>query len=255
MNASKGIVWFTAASISVFFSIAFTIMLFPDPLPVDEQLAAYGKIVDSDDRWNEGIQKHHQGDYEAAMDLYTQAIQIHPESKMAYLYRGTLHYDQGNYEEAINDYTQALNIDSQFTWALNARGVALFRNGQADSAQKDFAYSQEIDPTFIGPNINQAVIQKLQGNLDQALMILNQAEGFSLATKPTREVLENIVDIYHSQGNMEQALTTCTQLIENYPEHAKAYKLRAQLYRALGNEEQAKADEQHYHAASQGEIY
>jgi len=255
MNASKGIVWFTAASISVLFSIAFTIMLFPDPLPVDEQLAEYRIIVDSDDRWNEGIQNHHQGDYVVAMNLYNQAIQIHPESKMAFLYRGTLHYDQGQYEEAINDYTQALNIDSQFTWALNARGVALFRNGQPDSAQKDFAYSQEIDPTFMGPNINEAVIQKLKGNLDQALMILNKAEGFFLPTKPTREVLENIVDIFHSQGNMQQALTICTQLIENYPEHAIAYKLRAQLYRALGNEEQAKADEQHYHVASQGEIY
>ena len=198
--------------------------------------------------------QHGAGAHEEAFALYTQAIDTNPESKMAYLYRGTLHYDNARYAQAIADYTQALTIDPEFTWALNARGVANYRTGNADEAQADFKQSQTLDPTFIGPAINQAVIEKLEGNLDEALMLLTRAEEFSLASIPTRQVLVNIADIHVAQGNTDKAISTYTDIIKHYPEYAIAYHERATLYRAQGKDTEATADEERYTTLTQGDL-
>ena len=247
-------VWLTVITVTLLFCAVFVIVLYPNPQPLDEQLTTFGKIADSDDLWHQGVLQHGTGAHEEALTLYTQAIDTHPESKMAYLYRGTLHYDNARYTEAINDYTQALAIDPEFTWALNARGVANYRTGNSDAAQADFKHSQTLDPTFIGPAINQAVIEKLDGNLDEALMLLTRADEFSLATIPTLKVLENIADIYSTQGNTDKAISTYTDIIKHYPNYVIAYHERATLYRAQGKDTEATADEERYTTLTQGDL-
>ncbi len=246
MDKAKSSVWLTISVIVTLACVLFALILYPHPHPLDEQLSAFVRIADSDDLWHEAVLKHGTGDHAEAMTLYTQAIEVHPESKMAYLYRGTLHYDQGNYSEAINDYTQALAIDPEFTWALNARGVAFYRSSDSDKAQADFARSHELDPSFIGPLVNQAVIEKLEGNSDEALMLLARAEDFSLASTPTLKVLENIGDIQFSQGDAPSALATYNELVKQYPEYPSAYRERAKIHHNLGNTTEAKTDEEHY---------
>lgn len=246
MNKEKQTTWTIVAVLVIMSCALFAYIFYPYPKPLDEQLTAFGRIADSDDLWHQGVLKHKDGDLESALALYTQAIEVLPESKMALLYRGTLHYDQAHYPQAIQDYTQALTIDPEFTWALNARGVAHYRNGDPDAAQADFDLSHQLDPTFIGPLLNQGVIQKLEGNLDEALMLLTRAEEFSLASIPTLEVLENVADIQFQQGQTDKALITYNDLVNYYPDHLPAYKARAKVYRTLGDHAKADADEQYY---------
>lgn len=253
MKNNKTTIWGIASVSVVLICVLFTFFLTPHPQPLDEQLTAFGRIADSDDLWQEGVLKHGAGDLDAALALYTQAIEVHPKSTMAYLYRGTLHYDRANYTQAIQEYTQALAIDPEFTWALNARGVAHYRNGDSDAAQQDFSKSHTLNPSFIGPAINQAVIQKLEGHLDQALMLLTQAEGFSSVSTPSPNVLENVGDIQFSQGNADEALNTYTTLLEYYPDHQQAYRARAMIHRALGNADKANEDELRYQQISSKE--
>lgn len=224
----------------------FTCLLYPTPRPLDEQLDDFSRTVTRDDLWHAGVVKHGAGELNEAIALYTQSIEAEADSTMAYLYRGSVYYERADYAQAIQEYTQALTIDPVFTWALNARGVAHYRNGNPEAAQADFQQSLDLDPNFIGPFINQAVIQRLNGNTDGALLLLSQAKEFSVAVPPSLDVLEVEGDIHYTQGKLHEALNSYSTIVDFYPEQPAAYRARALIYRALGDEEKAHSDELQY---------
>ncbi len=97
--------------------------------------------------------------YQAAIEDYTQAIQLFPKYAMAYNNRGWVKYllgkskvDQGDaaeaqqlYQTAIDDYTEAIKIDPQHVLAHYNRGNAKKALGQSNQAQKDFAKAKELE--------------------------------------------------------------------------------------------------------------
>ncbi len=54
-----------------------------------------------------GLARSESGDYQGAVDDYTQAIRLNPEDEVSYLRRGYARMQLGDYEGAINDNTQS----------------------------------------------------------------------------------------------------------------------------------------------------
>jgi tetratricopeptide (TPR) repeat protein len=63
--------------------------------------------------------------YKAAVDDFTQTIDINNQISLAYLLRGASYNSLSDYNSAINDFTEVLDRDSsKFTWVYQEKGLA-----------------------------------------------------------------------------------------------------------------------------------
>jgi tetratricopeptide (TPR) repeat protein len=76
------------------------------------------------------------GEYDKAIEAYTQAIKVNPKNAQAYNNRGAVFALKGWYDKAIADYTQALAIQPSFKDAQANLAAALAEQGQQDSGRK-----------------------------------------------------------------------------------------------------------------------
>ncbi|MEB3180675.1 MAG: tetratricopeptide repeat protein, partial [Nostocaceae cyanobacterium] len=84
------------------------------------------------------------GDYEGAIQDYTQAININPQDADAYYNRGNVSADTGNYEGAIQDYTQAININANDAEAYYNRANLRTELGDKQGGIADFQKACEL---------------------------------------------------------------------------------------------------------------
>ncbi|MBE9155686.1 tetratricopeptide repeat protein [Nodosilinea sp. LEGE 06152] len=99
---------------------------------------------------NYGSLKKAQGDFEAAIDLFQQAIAADPTLAVAHYNLGTAHRARGYLDEAIAAYRSAIALDPNYAAAHQNLGVALFKLGQLPEAlqafQRAIALYEAIDP-------------------------------------------------------------------------------------------------------------
>ena len=98
---------------------------------------------DSADGWfNEGIRKAQAGDRNAAIDAYTQAINLSPTpaNRAANLYynRGIEYASNGNVDQAISDYSEAIRLDPALADAYFNRANLTAKRNDRPSAIKDY---------------------------------------------------------------------------------------------------------------------
>ena len=77
------------------------------------------------------------GEYQKAIDSYTEAIRFDPEYEKAYYNRGDAYYDLGQYEKAVKEFTEAIRVDPRCAFAYASRSNAYERLGQHDKADAD----------------------------------------------------------------------------------------------------------------------
>ena len=94
----------------------------------------------------QGIQLFEQGEYEAAILEYDEAIRLDPEYARAYYDRGTVYGALGQYEQAIQEYNEAIRLDPEDVWALGNRGSSYFDLGQYQRAIQDFDEAARLNP-------------------------------------------------------------------------------------------------------------
>ncbi|MEH1811618.1 MAG: tetratricopeptide repeat protein [Nostoc sp.] len=84
------------------------------------------------------------GDFEGAIEDYTQAIQINPNYADAYYNRGNARSDLGDFEGAIEDYTQAIEINFNYADAFYNRGNIRLEIADKQGAIEDFQKAADI---------------------------------------------------------------------------------------------------------------
>ena len=62
--------------------------------------------------------------------------------------RGDAYVAQGNFEAAINDYDQAISLNPDFARPFNNRGFAYLKKGESDRALKDFDQAIKLKPDY-----------------------------------------------------------------------------------------------------------
>ena len=71
-------------------------------------------------------------------------MELDPEFKLAFYYRGRVHRSLDRFPEAVADFTRTVELDSQFALAYYYRGASYSSQGRNASAIADFKKVMEV---------------------------------------------------------------------------------------------------------------
>ena len=108
------------------------------------------------------------GDYNAAIEDYSKAVQLDASYVAAVYNRGTAHFALRQYDQAIDDYSLALETDANDAKLLNNRGSAWFKKGNLQSAMANFSLAIEASPDDPDLYLNRGKVYEALGEPDKA---------------------------------------------------------------------------------------
>ncbi len=92
----------------------------------------------------------HKGEFDNAIDDYTEAIKRNPNDADAYYVRGTAYLAKGEFDNAIDDYTEAIKRKKDYAGAYYVRGTAYVAKGDVYNAISDYNTTIKYKPDFAG---------------------------------------------------------------------------------------------------------
>ncbi|MDP7278117.1 MAG: protein kinase [Planctomycetaceae bacterium] len=160
-----------------------------------------------------GVAHRQNGDFEAAISDFTEAIRLNLEYAQAYFNRGVTHGKNGDFEAAISDYTEAIRLNpdyadkyrNRYVDAYNNRGFDHNQNGDFEAAISDYTEAIRLNP----------------GDA-----FTHHARGIA----------------HYNNDDARSAITDLTEAIRRNPEDAVAHHNRHIAYDRIGDVERAKAD-------------
>jgi tetratricopeptide (TPR) repeat protein len=123
---------------------------------------------------NRGIGYRLKGDYERAIQDYTQAIKLNAKFAAAYNNRGVTHDKKGEYDRAILDYDQAIKLKPSAEAYFN-RGNAHLGKSHYDRAIDDYNQAIKLKADFAAAFDNRCWARAVVGILKPALADCNEA--------------------------------------------------------------------------------
>ena len=126
------------------------------------------------------------GDYDRAIEEYTEAIELNPDLAIAYINRGAAYQCKGLFDRAIAEFTKAIELKPDFAIAYINRGAAHQYKGLFDHAIADFTKAIERKPDFAIAYYNRGIAwlcqrewKKAESDLtDAKVMGVNIIQGF-----------------------------------------------------------------------------
>ena len=97
------------------------------------------------------------------------------ETALAWFERGSAYAQGGNYEDAVNDFTNAIDNDPNFADAYYSRGRALGRLGKHEQAITDFSKTIDLNPGNANVFADRGVAYGSLGQHKPAILDFTQA--------------------------------------------------------------------------------
>jgi tetratricopeptide (TPR) repeat protein len=157
------------------------------------------------DHYARGYSLYLVGDYQSAVDEFSQAIAQQANLVAAYNDRGLAYTNMGNPDRAIADFNEAININNASAFAYNNRGNAYMAKANYGKAIEDYSRAVELHPRLVFPY---------------------SGRGFA----------------YHQLGDYSKAIDDYTKAIAITPKDATLYSLRGNAYLSKGEKTRADAD-------------
>jgi tetratricopeptide (TPR) repeat protein len=188
---------------------------------------------------NRGIAYYNKKDYDREIADYTQAIRLDPDYAPAYYNRGIAYNNKGDYDRAIADCTQAIRLDPDYAKAYYNRGNAYYYKGDYDRAITDYDQAIRLNPDHPGAYNNRGNSYRNKGDYDRAIADYNQA----IRIDPNNAVpYNNRGNSYNDKGDYDRAIADCTHAIRLDPDYASAYYNRGVAYYNKGDKTRASTD-------------
>ena len=99
-----------------------------------------------EDFFNRGIEKLESGEYGAALEDFTKAIELNSQNVYAYFVRGCILDEQHNYAGAISDYTKTIQLDPSYVDAYRNRGNIYVAKNDYTKAIADYTQVIKLAP-------------------------------------------------------------------------------------------------------------
>lgn len=171
------------------------------------------------------------GDYDTAIALYSQVIEVNPESANDYNNRGLVYFHTGQPEKALADYNRALELSPQLDSVYNNRANYFAAQGQYIDAILDYDTAIDLNPNNIRAWINQGITfrdlemyERAVENFELALCLNGTLDGHIYAERGRT---------YHLWGDWNCAVTDYQRAIAYLaPEETstpQATRLRTQV--------------------------
>ena len=143
--------------------------------------------------------------------------------------------DEGELEQAIQDFTKALRLDPDSVLVTCARGIAWNNKGDFDKARIDVASAIIGDPKAPYPLQCRALIQAYcldKSCRDRGQAILNAKQACVLTDWKDEESISVLAAIYAESGDFDAALHWASVAAELAPENKRENEERLKCYRA-----------------------
>jgi tetratricopeptide (TPR) repeat protein len=114
------------------------------------------------------------GDWERAVDIYSEGIKVNPFDGASYVGRGDAYAHEGRLDLAIADYSHAIRLDGRDTTAYDHRGLAyanltddiqwatILHQTNLDLAVADFSKAIDIEPRAASPYLHRGLAYREQ---------------------------------------------------------------------------------------------
>jgi len=150
----------------------------------------------------------------------------HPESPIAYYFKGDSAARVEWWDQAISDFNMALDVDPNHTLVLNARGVVYALTGKLGEAREDFdkAIQTSVFPLAdVYANLGARFIQMKDG-----------AEGAIRAFNEAIRISSDFALALHGRGNVEVILYRTKQAEEDFKKANLYGRCAKKLFRENG---------------------
>ena len=129
---------------------------------------------------NRGVAYAEKGDYDRAIEGYTEAIQLNPDYVYAYYNRGSVYREKEDYDRAIEDFTTAINLKPDLVEAYYNRGVAYYERREFAQSIEDYSKTIELKPEFAEAYYNRGEAWLHLGEWEKAKSDLTAASSMGI---------------------------------------------------------------------------
>jgi Tfp pilus assembly protein PilF len=144
----------------------------------------------------------------------------------------------GDYKAAVEGFTKAVNIWPRMATGYFERGVARTSMHQADAAIEDFKRAISKDPSMALAHTALGEIYRERGDLTRAM----NEFALSLQLNTSTEALYERGQVHESLGQHQQAIEDYDAAIHEQPDAPFVYRARAMSLEALGDHDGAAKD-------------
>jgi len=163
----------------------------PQVLALPAQTIIAQADADADTLFQQGSDKITAGDYQGAVEAFTQLLELNPKDAEAYYNRGLALAQLEQYEKAIADYSKALELNPDDVEAYDNRAFARSQQEDFPGAIADYTEVLQRKPDDAEAYYNRGLSHaQLEGSEEEAIQDLQKAAELFTKAGQTAESQE-----------------------------------------------------------------
>jgi TonB family protein len=167
-----------------------------------------------------------------------------PRSAEDFIKRGGYHFNRKEYQCYVDACSEAVRLEPKNAKAISCRGSGYFFQKDYDKAIADQTKAIEIDPTDRMFYSRRGAAYEEKKLYSEALADYEKSLELSESDRHKSFSLESIANLLYEKGEPDAALTRIDEAIKLVDDDYWNYKTRAKIYKKLGKNDLAEADEQ-----------
>lgn len=175
------------------------------------------------------------GSLPQAVAVLRQVVRDDPGNSDAHLLLGNALALQGLRAQSLKEIETAINLSPNSAKARNQLGVVLSRFLETDAARKAFEDALSLDSDFAEAHVNLALILAQTGELSLAHQHLDSAIALYGATRPAARAYFLRAKVWSAQGDNDNAILDLEKATEVSPGDADAWFDLSQLNSSKGS--------------------
>lgn len=197
---------------------------------MDASIAAYEQAIEIRPHAkvisNLGAAYRKQGEYQKAQAAYHWAMSLDEESADAYFGLGIVQQEQGQLQEAEASYRKAIEFDPTYEEVRTNLGVLLLNQRRYTEAEESLLLALQVNPSYAEAQYNLAILLHEMGRTQEAIDAYERAIDLSPRTISGRV---NLGILLAEQGELERSRRAFREILQLDPDNATAREALRQL--------------------------
>jgi tetratricopeptide (TPR) repeat protein len=158
----------------------------------------------------QGITFLNRGDYAGAVEEFSKAIALNPQSARSYNLRGVAFFQLKNYKDAEEQFQKAVALDSSYAEAYNNLGSLYFAKRQFEKAKEMFLKTLSLSPNSVSSLYSLGTLLLFQGQVEQGMSYLSRGVELDPGFLETHKAL--VIDMPSSSSTMSEIYFTYAKI-------------------------------------------